>query len=317
MVRLGLMDDKRMLQMASYIQRVKATKGKLGEYAEGTKREEERGDLKKGAEEEEEKGEGTQGREEESKNGRDCVTSMAAVPLKQEAFQQIDTTMEWVEDSSCPNGWLTRQGGRHKKCFKDTKSGKVFNTRIEAVRSLIRRDRMKEAEQMKEGLEDDGWKTNEYDKKFIPNILSEAKAKQDPPKKVKVKGNSKWKTSPGLPPDWKWKTYKTDPDRERRMLLSPEQKRYLSIYSALRQMQQVEGKKEEVAILSRLLTKDGWFSTELLPTGYWLKQKRSERSFLSLTPAFEQLRTMRELFDHLRCEGHSEEMVAKVQNNYR
>ena len=80
------------------------------------------------------------------------------------------------------------------------------------------------------------------DKKFIPIISSEAK--QGPAKKAKVKGNSKWKTNPGLPPGWKWKTYKTDPDRERRMLLSPEQKRYLSIYSALRQMQQVEGKKE-------------------------------------------------------------------------
>ena len=155
------------------------------------------------------------------------------------------------------------------------------------------------------------------DNKFFPIIFSKKKVKQGPSKKVKVKGNSMWKTNPGLPPGWKWKTYKTDPDRERRMLLSPEQKRYLSIYSALRQMQRVEGKKEEVAILSRLLAKDGWFSTELLPAGYWLKQKRSERSFLSLTPAFDQLRTMRELFDHLRCEGHSEEMVAKVQNNYR
>ena len=148
-------------------------------------------------------------------------------------------------------------------------------------------------------------------------FFSKKSVKQGRPKQAKVKGNSKWKTNPGLPPGWKWKTYKTDPDRERRMLLSPEQKRYLSIYSALRQMQRVEGKEEEVAILSRLLAKEGWFSTELLPAGYWLKQKRSERSFLSLTPAFQQLRTMRELFDHLRCEGHSEEMVARVQNNYR
>ena len=101
------------------------------------------------------------------------------------------------------------------------------------------------------------------------------------------------------------------------MLLSPEQKRYLSIFSALRQMNLVDDKKEEVAILIRFLTKDGWFSTELLPPGYRLKQKRSERSFLSLTPAFNQLRTMRELFDNLRHEGHSQETVAKIKNNYR
>ena len=135
--------------------------------------------------------------------------------------------------------------------------------------------------------------------------------------RTKIKGNSKWKTDLDLPPGWKWKTYKTDPVRERRMLLSPEQKRYLSIYSALRQMQRMDGKEQEVGILSKLLTKDGWFSTELLPVGYWLKQKRSERSFLSLTPTFDQLRTMRELFDHLRFAGHSDEMVAKIQNSYR
>ena len=154
------------------------------------------------------------------------------------------------------------------------------------------------------------------DKKFLPILFSKKKGK---PKmnRIKIKGNSKWNTDPGLPLGWKWKTYKTDPDRERRMLLSPEQKRYLSIYSALRQMQRVEGKEEEVAILSRLLTKDGWFCTGLLPAGYWLKQKRSERSFLSLSPTFDQLRTMRELFDHLRATGHSEETVAKIQNNYR
>ena len=157
------------------------------------------------------------------------------------------------------------------------------------------------------------------DKKFIPTSCSTNKVKQSLANthRTKIKGNSKWKTDPDLPPGWKWKTYKTDPVRERRMLLSPEQKRYLSIYSALRQMQRMDGKEQEVGILSKLLTKDGWFSTDLLPVGYWLKQKRSERSFLSLTPTFDQLRTMRELFDHLRCAGYSDEMVAKIQNSYR
>ena len=69
--------------------------------------------------------------------------------------------------------------------------------------------------------------------------------------------------------------------------------------------------------LRRFLAKDGWFTTTLLPEGYWLKQKRSERSFLSLTPNFVQLKTMKELFDHLRQDGHSEESVAIIQNNYR
>ena len=158
-------------------------------------------------------------------------------------------------------------------------------------------------------------------KKLIPRSFSTEERRPSLVKikrsKIKKKGNTKWNTDPDLPLGWKWKTYKTDPDRERRMLLSPEQKRYLSIFSALRQMNLVDDKKEEVAILIRFLTKDGWFSTELLPPGYRLKQKRSERSFLSLTPAFNQLRTMRELFDNLRHEGYSQETVAKIKNNYR
>ena len=185
----------------------------------------------------------------------------------------------------------------------------------------------------------------EPSKEFYNDLMSkfaEISAKEDPNKKFvpttnmgsnvsNRKGPSKWKTDPDLPEGWKWKIYRTDPARERKMLLSPDQSKFASIHSALRQLVMTEGKDEEVAIITRclhankhpeftlprFLVKDGWFTTSLLPEGYWLKQKRSERSFLSLTPNFVQLKTMKELFDHLRQDGHSEESVAIIQNNYR
>ena len=164
----------------------------------------------------------------------------------------------------------------------------------------------------------------DLDKKFVPTTNMGSNISNR-------KGPSKWKTDPDLPEGWKWKIYRTDPARERKMLLSPDQSKFASIHSALRQLVMTEGKDEEVAIITRclhankhpeftlprFLVKDGWFTTSLLPEGYWLKQKRSERSFLSLTPNFVQLKTMKELFDHLRQDGHSEESVAIIQNNYR
>ena len=67
------------------------------------------------------------------------------------------------------------------------------------------------------------------------------------------KGPSKWKTDPDLPEGWKWKIYKTDPARERKMLLSPDQIKFASIHSALRQLVMMEGRDEEVAIITRCL----------------------------------------------------------------
>ena len=107
----------------------------------------------------------------------------------------------------------------------------------------------------------------EPSKEFYNDLMSkfaEISAKQDPNKKFvpttnmgsnisNRKGPSKWKTDPDLPEGWKWKIYRTDPARERKMLLSPDQSKFASIHSALRQLVMTEGNDEEVAIITRCL----------------------------------------------------------------
>ena len=107
----------------------------------------------------------------------------------------------------------------------------------------------------------------EPSKEFYNDLMSkfaEISAKQDPNKKFvpttnmgsnisNRKGPSKWKTDPDLPEGWKWKIYRTDPARERKMLLSPDQSKFASIHSALRQLVKMEGRNEEVAIITRCL----------------------------------------------------------------
>ena len=108
---------------------------------------------------------------------------------------------------------------------------------------------------------------SEPSNEFYNDLMSkfaEISAKEDLDKKLvpktnmgcsisKRKGPSKWKTDPDLPEGWKWKIYRTDPARERKMLLSPDQRKFASIHSALRQLVLMEGRDEEVAIITRCL----------------------------------------------------------------
>ena len=80
----------------------------------------------------------------------------------------------------------------------------------------------------------------DLDKKFVPTTNMGSNISNR-------KGPSKWKTDPDLPEGWKWKIYRTDPARERKMLLSPDQSKFASIHSALRQLVMTEGRNEEVA----------------------------------------------------------------------
>ena len=86
----------------------------------------------------------------------------------------------------------------------------------------------------------------DLDKKFLPTTNMGSNISN-------WKGPSKWKTDPDLPEGWKWKIYRTDPARERKMLLSPDQRKFASIHSALRQLVMMEGRDEQVAIITRCL----------------------------------------------------------------
>ena len=66
------------------------------------------------------------------------------------------------------------------------------------------------------------------------------------------------------------------------------------------------------------LTVDDWKQTDLLPPGWFYRQKRTERGFTYLNQMFEHFRTMIAMFDHLRQEGYGEEAVERFEKgNHR
>ena len=331
MVRLGLVGEKGMVEMASYIQRVKATKGYVEENVEGMKKEEENRGNKK--------------REEEEKTGRECDVSLAPVPLKQEVFQPTDTTAEWIEDKNCPNGWFTRQGGRQEKCFKDTKSGKVFNSRMEAVRSLMRAGRMEEAEQMKEGLEDDGWQTNQtlpegwmLKKQMDENgklkrtfyltsnmemassvggIIALISKKPDQYSEsvvasFKARNGMNWQEDEALPKGWTYasveRAHASGTQRNLLTLMAPTGKFFCSTSRALKNCFEMGAPQEEMEGLKKfLVTREGWFVSQFLPPG-WFSKKRKGHSFRFLGPTFDIVESSVSMVVHLRKEGYDKEV---------
>ena len=344
-MRLGLMDEKRMVEMAFYIQKVKATNGKVGENVEGITREEEKEDTNKEAEKKK-KNEKTE-EEEESENGGECVASSAI--LKQEVSEQTDTkfdpTGEWKEDEGCPTGWLTRQGGRQEKCFKDIKSGKVFNSRLEAVRSLIRAGRMEEADLMKRGLKADGWQTNQnlpegwMLKRHMDDngklkrtyyltskmemassvggmIALIAKNPDQYSKSVvasfKAHNGMNWQEDKVLPKGWTFasveRPHASGTQRNLLTLMAPTGKFFCSTSQALKNCFETGAPLEEMEELKKfLVSREGWFVSKFLPPG-WFCKKRKGHSFRFLGPTFDIVQSSVSMVVHLRQEGYGDEV---------
>jgi hypothetical protein len=68
--------------------------------------------------------------------------------------------------------------------------------------------------------------------------------------------------------------------------------------------------------MQKFILKEGWFTTEFLPPGFLIKQMKSERSFDSMSPTFEQYRTMRVLFAHL-MQDFGDEVASRFEDNYK
>ena len=326
MLRLGLVDEKRMVQMASYIQRMKTVEGKV-ETIKG-----ERDD-------------------EKEENGRECGRA-SSIPLKQEVFEQKDSkfdqmavSSEWIKDESCPNGWLLRQGERHEKCFKDTKSGKVFKTRLEALRSLIREGRVEEVELMKEGLKVDGWKTTDSlpEGWMLKRRMDEAgKLKRtyyltsnmemassvggiialiakNPDQysdsvvaSFKAQNGMNWKEDDALPKGWTFarveRPHVSGSQRNLLTLMAPNGKFFCSTSQALKNCFEAGAPQEEMEGLKKfLVAKEGWIVNKFLPPG-WFSKKRKGHSFRFLGPTFDIVESAISMVAHLRQGGYEEEV---------
>ena len=99
-------------------------------------------------------------------------------------------------------------------------------------------------------------------------------------------------------------------------LKSPQGQFYNSVAQAMKALYDSQDRQLEMEVMKRFMAKEGWFTTDLLPPGFWLRQKRSERSFCSLSPTYEQFRTMRPLFNHLR-QVYGAAVLARFEANYK
>ena len=69
---------------------------------------------------------------------------------------------DWLEDASLPTGWSLRMTSDKSKLIR-APGGKMYTTRLDAIKSLLELDANKEeVALMKEGLKEDGWEVVEY-----------------------------------------------------------------------------------------------------------------------------------------------------------
>ena len=131
------------------------------------------------------------------------------------------------------------------------------------------------------------------------------------------RGELNWQADECLPTGWTFAlVHSTQFDVPLKKLKSPEGQFFNSVVQAIQQLYGEAGKEEELENMKRFMVKEGWFTTDFLPKGFWLRQKRSEKSFYSLSACLKQFRTMRPLFAHLR-ESYGVEAEKLFEENYR
>ena len=144
-----------------------------------------------------------------------------------------------------------------------------------------------------------------------------SKPKMLKPVKPSQRGDLNWQQDECLPSGWTFAlVYSPQFDIPLKKLKSPGGQFFNSVVQAIQHLHGQPDKKEEFEQMKKFLIKEGWFTTEFLPKGFWLRQKRSEKGFYSLSANLEQFRTMRPLFNHLR-EVYGEEAEKLFEENYR
>ena len=131
------------------------------------------------------------------------------------------------------------------------------------------------------------------------------------------RGDLNWQVDDCLPLGWTFAlVHSSQFDIPLKKLKSPEGQFFNSVVQAIQYLHRVAGREVEFENMKKFLAKEGWFTTNFLPKGFWLRQKRSEKSFYSLSASLEQFRTMRPLFVHLR-KTYGAEAEKLFEDNYR
>ena len=94
--------------------------------------------------------------------------------------------------------------------------------------------------------------------------------------KFKEGNGLQWKTDEDLPDGWRYGIYHNFKQGQLKNYMDPNGKFYGSIAQILKYFLEVDPNGEDMEKTKKYLLKDGWFVTDLLPPGWYMKQKKSE-----------------------------------------
>ena len=257
---------------------------------------------------------------------------------------------QWEVDASFPNGWLCKNtpfGKRYKN-----PQGRGFTSKYEAIRHTRENNLATsvEIEKMIDSLNGyAGWETNDSLPKFwfvrrpnntkarlyeyltdtqviLPNMekvvehMKENKYSEAEIDRFKEVNGLNWKTHPDLPAGFRYgeygaKTGNFATDRKIKTFMDPSGKRYPGIAHLVRFFIK---RGDGVEPLKNFLTTEGWFETDLLPSGCFMRQKISEKGFTYLTPEGQKFNATIHMINYLRKEHKWEEkFITKFINEHK
>ena len=249
----------------------------------------------------------------------------------------------WESDCHFPQGWSSRQGlfGLQYK----SPEGNFFNSKYEAIKYLRDTKQVSSIDMDKliDSFTLDGWKpstslplgwlsrkASRSPEEYLTNTLVILRTMEEAVKYLKdnnysdltidqfKEGNSnKYKSDPDLPLGWRYAEHDATNSASHYMIktyMDPDGKKYGGIPSMVRHF----AENDDVAPLKKFLKREGWFETDLLPAGCFLRQKFSEKDFWYLTPKGVKLNCTKRMIQYLR-EEHKwmESCITKFINEYK
>ena len=237
---------------------------------------------------------------------------------------------DWLEDASLPTGWSLRMTSDKSKLIR-APGGKMYTTRLDAIKSLLELDANKEeVALMKEGLKEDGWEVveylpsgwmlrkvkrkmkNEYKTEYMTPQLTILKSIRDLILSMKELGvdeegrmkalSHKWKLDVDLPPGILTNKAHNQSVGHNTFdsYLTIDGLFFQSIYHLLRHLHVSDPGQEEVVRSG--LTKQGFHPLASLPSG-WLYKPALKPRLTFLSPNYHRLSSMEEVLTHLSENG--------------
>ena len=265
-------------------------------------------------------------------------------------------SLEWnEEDRTIPAGWKSAISEDGQFVFgqklKDP-SGRMFHGKLDALRNMIKNNNMYSKDDinvMRKGLLHDGWMMKDslpegwmirrvqmsdakaqrfayltptyemlYKFERVISFMKENNYSEEEIANFKSKNGLNWHTDEDLPTGWTFAIFTTERQGKLKRFMDPQGKFWNSASQAIKNCFNENPHGETVRQFRKyLLNKDGWFETEYLPTGWIMRQKRSEKGFYFLSNDYEKFNTSKAMYKHLREHKYGENAVKRFEDNYK